>query len=127
MVCEASEPGESTAASFEPIELAPSEARLECFAGVVVGALFLPLSSLGPKLMMISGAIGLEPSRVEGRTPVLDGRRCCTTYVPVPVGVRGLIGEGVSSREWGPFLVWYSEVFLFTLEHKFPPRDLSQG
>jgi hypothetical protein len=77
--------------------------------------LFLPL-----KLMMISGLI-LVLSCVDGRLPDEDGRRCWTMYEPVPVGVGGLIGDGVLLRGLNPFFGWYSVVLVCTFEFRAVP------
>lgn len=127
MVWEPSEPGKSSIKSPEPMGLVICEDRLWDLVDTVTPECLFPLSFFVLKLMVISGAMGLWPSRVKGRPPLLDGRRCCTTYAPAPVGVGGLPGDGVFSQEKGPLFVWYSNVFFFTLEHSFPFRDLSHG
>lgn len=127
IVCEPSEPGKSSIKSLVSMGLVMSDERLWGLVDTVTPEFLFPLSFLELKLMVISGAIGLWPSRVKGRPPLLEGLRCCTTYAPVPVGVGGFPGDGVLSRETDPLLVWYSNVFFFTLEQNFPFRDLSHG
>lgn len=120
IVCEASDPGKSSIKSVNPIGLAMSGERLLVLVEPVPPEYRLPLFFVELKLMMISGAIVFCPSRVEGLPPLPEGRRCCTKYEPVLVGVGGLIGDGVLSREKDPLLVWYSDVFFFTFEQSFP-------
>lgn len=96
-VWEASEPGDSTAMSSK--ELPPFDDRLYALVDTETDGYFFPLLLFAPNSMMISGLSVFCPSRgVCGRPLEEDGRRCCTTYVPAPVGVGGLMGDGVSLR-----------------------------
>jgi hypothetical protein len=127
MVWEASEPGESRKTSFDAAEVPPNDERFCAFVDTAIDGYFLLPSLLDPNSMMMSGLATFCPSWVEGRPLEEVGRTCCTTYDPVPVGVDGWMGEGVSLRVAMLFLGWYSVVLFCTLEQSRPLRDLSQG